>query len=51
MGLPAAMMLALEWWAFELMTLLAGYIGVTEQAAQIVMINITALLFMLPLGL
>lgn len=49
-GIPATLMLALEWWAFEVMTLMAGVLGVTDQAAQIVIINISALMFMLALG-
>ena len=45
------MMLALEWWAFEIMAFLGGYIGVTEQASQFVLINVNALFVQLPLGL
>lgn len=44
-------MLMLEWWAYEVMTLLSGYIGVNEQASQVVIMNIIALLFMIALGL
>ena len=33
LGIPSAIMLMLEWWAYELMTLMSGYIGVNEQAA------------------
>ena len=33
LGIPATLMLALEWWAFEVMTLMAGAIGVSEQAS------------------
>ena len=28
LGIPSAMMLCLEWWAYEIMTLMAGYISV-----------------------
>ena len=51
LGIPSAMMLCLEWWAYEMMTLMAGYLGVNEQAAQIVMLNIIAFMFMFALGL
>lgn len=51
LALPSAMMLCLEWWAFEVMTLLTGYIGVNEQASQIIMYNIIALMFMFSLGM
>jgi len=30
LGLSSAMMLCLEWWAFEVMSLTVGYIGVKE---------------------
>ena len=30
LGVPAVIMLCLEWWAFEVMTILVGYIGVNE---------------------
>jgi len=30
LGFPSAAMLMLEWWAYEGMTLLSGYLGVTE---------------------
>lgn len=30
LGIPSAMMLCLEWWAYEVMTLMAGYLGVEE---------------------
>ena len=51
LGVPTAAMQCLEWWAFEVMTLIAGYIGVTEQASQLVLLNIIALLYMIALGI
>jgi len=30
LGVPSALMLMLEWWAYEVMTLMAGYLGVEE---------------------
>lgn len=30
LGVPTAAMMCLEWWAYEVMTLMAGYIGVNE---------------------
>ena len=32
LGIPSTMMLCLEWWAFEAMVLMSGYIGVDAQA-------------------
>ena len=28
LGVPSALMIMLEWWAYEVMTLMAGYLGV-----------------------
>jgi hypothetical protein len=32
-GIPSAGLLCLEWWAFEIITLLSGYISVEAVAA------------------
>jgi MATE family multidrug resistance protein len=44
-------MLCLEWWAWEIMTLLSGYIGVTDQAANVLFFQINGMVFMVCLGL
>jgi MATE family multidrug resistance protein len=49
-GVPGAMMLCFEWWAFELLALLSGLISVEAQAAEIVVINMASFFFMVPLG-
>lgn len=51
LGIPSAMMLCLEWWAFEAMAIMAGYVGVNEQACMIILLNILGLMFFLSLGL
>jgi len=33
LGAPSAVMLCLEWWSFELLTLTSGYLGVLPNAA------------------
>jgi MATE family multidrug resistance protein len=50
-GVPSAALLCLEWWSFELMTLLAGYISVEAMAAQVILLNISMTFFMIPLGI
>ena len=50
-SLPATLMICKEWWAFEILTVLAGVLGVTELASQTVVMTVSALLFMVPLGL
>ena len=49
-GVPGMLMLCFEWWAFELLAIFSGLIGVTELAAEVVIINIVSFIFMLPLG-
>lgn len=51
MAIPGTLMLCLEWWTFEAMTLMAGYISVEVTAAEIILLNMCALLFMVPLGI
>lgn len=43
-------MLCFEWWAFEFLAILSGYMGVAQLAAEVIIINIVATIFMLPLG-
>ena len=39
-SIPSMLMLCLEMWTFDLLTLLAGYISVDVAAAEVVMINV-----------
>merc|ERR1740130_19289 len=50
-GISGMLMLCFEWWAFELLAIFSGLIGVTELAAEGVIINIVSFIFMLPLGI
>jgi MATE family multidrug resistance protein len=50
-GFASALMVCLEWWAFEVMTLLVGIFGMLEQAANVVVFQIVAFLFMIAMGL
>ena len=51
LALPAVLMTCSDWWAFELLVFIAGYAGVDDQAAFVVLTTITAFIFMVPLGL
>ena len=51
LSIPATAMLCAEWWAFELLTILAGILGVIELASQTINFSMIALLFMIPLGI
>lgn len=44
-------MLALEWWALEIMALLSGLISVEAIGAAIIVENTYLTLFMVPVGL
>lgn len=44
-------MICMEWMSFEVCSLLAGWLGAAELAAQAIVINTLSLAFMLPLGL
>jgi MATE family, multidrug efflux pump len=50
-GLPVAVQMSLEYWAFSGATLIAGLLGPTELAAHTIVLNLAALTFMVPLGI
>jgi MATE family multidrug resistance protein len=50
-GLPVGTQYALEVWAFQIATLMAGRIGPEALAAHTIVINMASLSFMVPLGL
>jgi len=51
LGVPVALQMSLEIWAFSAATLLAGRLGAVAVAAHAVALNLAALSFMLPLGI
>lgn len=50
-GIPVGLQYGLENWAFQLSTLVAGVLGDEPLAAHVIVINLAALAFMIPLGL
>ena len=50
-GLPVALTLGLEAWAFSITTLMAGRLGTVALAAHAIVLNVISLIFMLPLGI
>ena len=42
---PGYVMLALEWWVWELMILISGLLGVEEQAVQVILMTLVAYFF------
>lgn len=51
LGLPLALMLALEYWAFAISTLWAGRLGPIELAAHSIVLNLASISYMVPLGI
>lgn len=50
LGVPVAVQLGLELWAFQVATLWAGELGYSALAAHTIVLNLVSLTFMLPLG-
>jgi MATE family multidrug resistance protein len=50
-GVPGMLMLCFEWWAFELLAIFTGTLGVYQLATEVVIINLISFIFMLPLGI
>jgi multidrug resistance protein, MATE family len=50
-GAPSTFMICLDWWAWELNLMFSGYFGVTQQATQIILMQIIALAYMFAIGL
>ncbi len=51
LGIPVGIHYALEGWAFQFASLMAGLLGEAELAAHIITLNLASLTFMIPLGL
>jgi MATE family multidrug resistance protein len=45
------LMLCSEWWAYEVLTVMAGVLGKEEVSAQAILMQILSLSFMVPLGM
>mmetsp|Transcript_33746 Transcript_33746/g.38862 ORF Transcript_33746/g.38862 Transcript_33746/m.38862 type:complete len:213 (+) Transcript_33746:446-1084(+) len=50
-GVPAMVMLILEFWCFEALMILAGYLGPNKQGASIILLNIAVFVFMIACGI
>jgi len=49
-SIPTLFMLCPEWWAFEGLIILSGYIGVNDQAVMVVSFNLIGIIYMFPMG-
>jgi len=43
-------MLCLEWWSFEVLAIMAGYISVDATGAHVIILNTHVVVIMVPLG-
>ena len=50
-GSPVGIQLGLEFWAFALATLIAGWLGAAELASHTIVINLASVTFMVPMGI
>lgn len=50
LAVPSTLMQCFEWWAFELIAIFAGILSVNDLAAQVAIVNIVGLVYMIPLG-
>lgn len=50
-GIPSTVMVCLDWWVWELLVLISGYLGTLEQATNIVIMNIILITYMITMGL
>lgn len=51
LGASATLMLCSEWWAFEILTIMASMIGASEVDAQTIILQCGMLAYMIPLGI
>lgn len=51
LGIPGVLMMCSEWWAFEVVALVAGLLGDEYLAAQTIMLNTGGLTYMVPMSL
>ncbi|KAG0212489.1 hypothetical protein BGX28_006256 [Mortierella sp. GBA30] len=51
LSLPGVMMVCTEWWAFEVVSLAASYLGTVALAAQSIVVQTSGLLYTVPFGI
>ena len=50
MGVPSTLTICFEWWALEITTIFAGILGAKQLGAQVAIVNLTGMVYMIPLG-
>ena len=51
LGIPATLMICLEWWTFEFLTFVSSFISIDATAAQVIILNTIYLFFSFTVGL
>ncbi|XP_071175723.1 multidrug and toxin extrusion protein 1-like isoform X2 [Mytilus edulis] len=51
LAIPGIFMISVDWWSFEISTLVVGILGNVQLAAHSIVFQINGLIFMIPLGL
>eukprot|EP00826_Nyctotherus_ovalis_P060325 TRINITY_DN844_c0_g1_i1.p1 TRINITY_DN844_c0_g1~~TRINITY_DN844_c0_g1_i1.p1 ORF type:complete len:492 (-),score=77.39 TRINITY_DN844_c0_g1_i1:122-1597(-) len=51
LAIPSALMIVLDWWAYEIMNVMAGILGANELSANVALVQINLLFFMIPVGI
>lgn len=50
-AIPTTLMMVFDMWCFYALTLISNYLGVLENAGQVIMINVMTTLYCIPLGI
>lgn len=51
LAIPSTLFIMIEWSVFDIMSIMAGTLGVSKQACQLILMNITNLVFTISLGI
>lgn len=49
-GIPGSVIMIFDWGCYQILSLLSGYLGVKEQAAQIILWNTMSIMWQIPFG-
>jgi len=51
LAIPSALMICLDWWAYEIMNVMAGILGADELSANVALVQINMMFYMIPVGI
>ena len=49
-GLPGSIIMIFDWGCYQILSIMSGYLGVKEQAAQIILWNLMTIMWQIPFG-